>query len=124
MGDLMGKDDGERMAVELRVAAPKRIAGIRSDAEARIAVIRAEAEAKRARVMREFTNRLSIRRIDRMQPSAQRPCPNGGAIKGLVDAFANRHSLGRHPALRGPPGIGDYPFARFLLTLASFVGAP
>ena len=110
------------------IAALKRIANIRSDANARIAVIRAEAEAKRARVMREFTNRLSIRRIDRMQPSAQRPCPNGGAIKGhvtgIVDAFASRSSLGRHPASRGGhPGIGDHPLLRFRLILAPFVGA-
>ena len=110
------------------IAALKRIADIRSDANARIAVIRAEAEAKRARVMREFTNRLSIRRIDRMQPSAQRPCPNGGAIKGHVSlelwTLLLVGSLGRHPALRGGhPGIGDHPLLRFRLILAPFVGA-
>lgn len=55
----MSKDDGERMADELRVVALKRIADIRSDANARIAVIRAEAENRRAGVMREFEAQLT-----------------------------------------------------------------
>jgi hypothetical protein len=44
-------------------------------------------------------SRLSIRRIDRMQPSTQRPCPNGGAMVVAVANQASPPDLATHPKL-------------------------